>query len=222
MKNRFKGTLVTFALSALISTGSYAATGGEKVNCRQVKDKDQNIYQGTASCQATYHYTTCPDGVGSCEVKQGSTTLSQSFSPTTQEQVVLKGLTSQQTIGVTGTVLNQTYHVECLARIPFSHTEEVTKEVCDLTPIVYITSATANRGQSEALTTITVRASDADGFVASVELWVDGVKRSGASESIITQRRALISVRAVVTDNDGHKTEINQTVRAYDKSTDRT
>ncbi|MBQ4879849.1 hypothetical protein [Pseudoalteromonas luteoviolacea] len=164
---------ITLALPLILSSTFVDAT---PVNCRIVDAGTVNLYGGWSYCNAFS---------SNGRMKQ----IREYVHPT-----VLQQRTIHQFIN--GEWLN------CRATVPFSHTEDVTKEVCDYKPGVSVSV----RQFSEGSAVFEINEGDRDGTIVSREIRLNGelINTSLGEVQVFGAIGESFYLSVKVTDNDGY------------------
>lgn len=173
-----------FSAAILLSSyTAYSAPFGEKTNCRFEKVGEQNIYKGWSYCTAK---------VNNNEVYEINQYVPASLSPrTTISNFVF-------------TSLGYTY-LSCEAEVPFSHKEDIMKEVCDYKPEANFLASPLYDGTAyEAKLKVAKQGRDYDGYIVSHEFTVNGVNYGPSVPLIAVRTATLFNITYKVTDNDGY------------------
>ncbi|ESP94800.1 MULTISPECIES: hypothetical protein [Pseudoalteromonas] len=167
---------IALGFSLVLSSNIVLAGGGQAVNCRMENTGYQNVYEGQVSCLAS--------------MRNGRLVkLEDYIFPTVHSSVTINRLVGNE-------------FLNCTAKVPFSHVQPITKEVCDYTPYVNVSA----RQYSEGEAVFEISANDKDGHIQSRDVRINGASVSSHSDSIQVYGAVgeTFYLTITVTDNDGY------------------
>ncbi|MCO7226579.1 hypothetical protein [Pleionea sp. CnH1-48] len=163
-----------------------AMAGGEPVNCRTEIIEQLPIYSGQASCIASHNNFLF--------------TLSAYVPPQSSPRFKITRLVELYS----GSVIE----VSCVASVPFSHYQPVSREVCDYRPSAKIEVDQFSYGEVY----IKALGYDSDGTIVKKQLFIDGELQNRTSVMLRGAIGQSYLVKVIVTDDDGYESTKTQYV----------
>lgn len=186
---------------------------GQPVNCRD-DISYRNVYAGPVQCNASYQVQSCvpkPAGFDIITQTINDTLYGNSPATTRTTMNLYKMVTFKYSEGVGPNAcsipVDRTRELACTATIPFSHQEQIVKNICDYKPEARLAYSAGYRAVD-----VMGFSRDYDGTIVSEQLWVDGVLQSGASITLEGYPGQAFSVTITATDNHGYTDTKSQTV----------